>query len=322
VSNGQLDVRQVQAHLTRTAERWQAAENRMTRLPPEQAIRHLGGALGPDDPSIDQMESLAHRLNVQSVARRLSLLTAKVRGATAAPLAVLPTEVDWRAHNGQNYVTSVKFQGACGTCTCFSSAAATESAICIATSTPPHVVNGAEYPDLSEAQMFYCGAASQGRNCDAGWFLPAAFDFITTNGVAPESYFPYTSGDQSCGIKSGWQSVVTKITGQTKMATPDDARTWLVNKGPIAAMLIAYQDLFTYATGVYRHVSGERLGIHSVCIVGFSDTQQAWLCKNSWSDQWGEKGFFWMEFGQCGIESAMRGVNGFALIDGKPPATT
>ena len=313
MSNGQLDVRDVQTRLARSMERWHAGENRMTHLSREEAMRYLGGELAPDEPPIDAMEAVAHRLHVQSTARRLTM-----RARAAGPAQA--TELDWRAHNGANYITSVKLQGACGTCTCFSSAAATEAAICIATNTPPQTVNGAEYPDLSEAQMFYCGAASQGRTCNSGWFLPAAFDFLTTSGVAPESYFPYTSGDQSCGVKTGWESVATKITGQTKMATPDDARTWLLEKGPIAAMLVAYQDLFTYVSGVYRHVSGDRLGVHSMCIVGFSETQQAWLCKNSWSDEWGEKGYIWMEFGQCGIESAMRGINGLALINGKPPA--
>lgn len=298
--------------------RWTPGKTRMTGLRIEEAKYFLGGVMAPEEPPLEEMETVGRDLHVHAAALRAAVnrVRGQALGAPAAP--AIPTEVDWRARGGSNFVTSVKFQGACGTCTCFSTCAAVECAICITTRTSPQIVGGVEVPDLSEAQMFYCGAASQGRTCASGWFMPAAVSYFEATGVAPDSFFPYTSGDQTCSIKPGWEQAVTKITASTKLATPDDMKNWIANNGPLAIMMVAYDDLFTYTGGVYHPVSTNKLGAHSVCIVGYSESKEAWLCKNSWSTEWGEQGYFWMAYGTCGVGSSVYGFNGLALIDGKP----
>lgn len=52
----------------------------------------------------------------------------------------------------------------------------------------------------------------------------------------------------------------------------------------------------TYAGGVYKHVTGGALGGHAVSIVGYDDSKQAWLIRNSWGEEWGEKGFAWVAY--------------------------
>ncbi|ETX03686.1 MAG: hypothetical protein ETSY1_46490 (plasmid) [Candidatus Entotheonella factor] len=308
-------VRQLQSICQTQHARWTPGSNNMTSLELEEAIRHLGGAVGDDDTPFEEMEAVGRDLHLHSMALRSA--QSRVRGVTPAATAP-PVEFDWRSHNGRSYVTSVKFQGACGTCTCFSTTAAVESAICIATQTSPQIIQGVEVPALSEAQMFYCGAASQDRTCASGWFLPAALAYLQNTGVAPYSYFPYESGDQPCLIQPGWESVVTKIIGSTKLTAPDEIKSWIATRGPVAIMMVAYEDLFTYKEGIYHPVSTNKLGVHSVCVVGYSDNKEAWLCKNSWSTQWGEDGYFWMAYGVCGMGSSVHGINGLALVDGKP----
>lgn len=299
----------VRAAKTRAA-RWQPAENFLTAMSPEAIARHLGAAFGPDEVPLEQMEPLAREIHAHAQMRMA--LRARVNAPVTA--AAIPSSIDWRNVNGQSFVTSVKYQGTCGACTAFSSSAAIESAICITTKTPPAITNGVESPDLSEAQIFYCGGGAAGRTCAAGWYLSAALQYCQDTGVAPDSYFPYTSGDQTCGLKSGWESVVTKTTGATKLGDLEQMKTWIANTGPVATMLVVYSDFIAYQSGVYHHVSGARLGVHSVEIIGFDDSLGAWLCKNSWSTQWGEAGFFWIAYGECGIESAMYGINGLATI--------
>lgn len=307
----------IQSAAQQKGARWTPGKTRMTGLDLGQAVRYLGGAIGPEDTPLEEMERVGHELHTHAVALRKTL--AQVKGLTVGAQALAtPAEFDWRSRLGQSYVTSVKFQGSCGTCTCFSTAAAAESTICITFNSPPKVVGGVEVPDLSEAQMFYCGAASQGRNCMNGWYLPSAVSYLQDTGVAPESYFPYTSGDQPCNIQPGWQSVVTKITGSTKLAQEDQIKAWISSKGPVAIMMIAYEDLFTYTGGVYTPVSTNQLGAHSVCVVGYSDSKGAWLCKNSWSTQWGEQGYFWLAYGTCGVGSSVYGINALLQVDGRP----
>jgi C1A family cysteine protease len=38
------------------------------------------------------------------------------------------------------------------------------------------------------------------------------------------------------------------------------------------------------------------VGGHAVMAVGYDDADQAFLCQNSWSTAWGERGFFRMPY--------------------------
>ena len=82
--------------------------------------------------------------------------------------------------------------------------------------------------------------------------------------------------------------------------------------GALVAGFTAYQDFFAYKSGVYTQHSGNRVGGHAVCIVGYDDDKQAWLAKNSWGNDWGEQGFFWIGYGQCGIDRSMWAVIGIS----------
>jgi cathepsin L len=35
---------------------------------------------------------------------------------------------------------------------------------------------------------------------------------------------------------------------------------------------------------------------HAVMIVGWDDSKNAWLMRNSWDTQWGEKGYAWIDY--------------------------
>ena len=46
------------------------------------------------------------------------------------------------------------------------------------------------------------------------------------------------------------------------------------------------------------------MGGHAVKIVGWGQEEgtEFWIVQNSWSENWGEKGFFRIAFGECGID--------------------
>jgi hypothetical protein len=60
-------------------------------------------------------------------------------------------------------------------------------------------------------------------------------------------------------------------------------------------------DLFCYFGGVYTYDYGDFVGNHAICVIGYDDTQNCWICKNSWGTNWGEDGFFKIAYGECGI---------------------
>jgi uncharacterized protein YdeI (BOF family) len=53
---------------------------------------------------------------------------------------------------------------------------------------------------------------------------------------------------------------------------------------------------------------------HALCVIGYDDTQQAWLCKNSWGTGWGMGGYCYIAYGQCGIDAQMWGINGLTNV--------
>jgi len=65
-------------------------------------------------------------------------------------------------------------------------------------------------------------------------------------------------------------------------------------------------DFFNYKSGVYVHKTGALDGGHAVKILGWGTESglKYWLCANSWGPAWGMNGFFKIEKGDCGINSA------------------
>ncbi len=81
-----------------------------------------------------------------------------------------------------------------------------------------------------------------------------------------------------------------------------------MKNGPIQAVFTVYEDFYSYAGGVYTCPSGETsVGGHAIIIVGWGVEEgiNYWLCRNSWSDGWGQDGYFKIQRGsnECNIES-------------------
>lgn len=84
----------------------------------------------------------------------------------------------------------------------------------------------------------------------------------------------------------------------------------LVEQGPLVGDITVYEDfyLFFYSAHnqVYKHVSGKSYGGHAVCIIGYNDDREAWICKNSWGGNKAHPdGCFLIGYGECNIDSRM-----------------
>ncbi|GJE16182.1 C1 family peptidase [Methylobacterium marchantiae] len=222
-------------------------------------------------------------------AKRDVVATRNAESALFKVVAPPPPHLDWRGVNGGDYVTSIKDQSNCGSCVAFATCAAIESRILIGTGNPGGSI------DLSEAHLFYCGAVNA---CESGWFYTKALAYAKKPGIGLEADFPYVPGNQPCrNIKP----VVTVPRYQT--AASQIARKQALQKGPVIGGFRVFQDFYTYRSGIYTHVTGDFLGWHAVCIIGYDDNDQCWIAKNSWGTGWGETGFFRIGFGECGIDS-------------------
>jgi C1A family cysteine protease/acylphosphatase len=291
-------ITELRAALTQANARWQADLTTVAALPTEQRLLRLGYVPGPGEPTLQQRERIAAE-NLRAA-------------ATAAPGApAFPSSHDWRNVAGSNYVTPIRDQGGCGSCVAFGACATVECTTRVQENDPSLAI------DLSEAQLFYCIARSEGRMCggpNGGWWVPPAMDGFESDGIADESCYPYSAGDQNCtNLCDDWKERATHITGYHEITSHDDMKTWLSTRGALSACFTVYDDFFSYSSGIYHHVSGDVAGGHCVSVVGYDDAGGFWICKNSWGSAWGESGFFCIAYGECGIDSVMWAVDGVTL---------
>ena len=70
----------------------------------------------------------------------------------------------------------------------------------------------------------------------------------------------------------------------------------LADGNPVVIGMKTYENFMNYKSGVYQATSGQYLGGHAMVIVGYDDGKKAFKILNSWSEQWGEKGFCWYDY--------------------------
>lgn len=245
---------------------------------------------------------------------------------TRQKVANLPEEFDWRNVNGVNYISPVRDQGSCGSCYIFSSMALLEARLRIAT-------NNSERTVFSTQEIVDCSRYSQG--CDGGFPYLIGGKYAQDYGVIDDACYPYNGAQQKCQAANSTDFTLTECRKRTYVAryhyvggyyggcNEELMRLELVTGGPIAVGFEVYPDFMSYSGGVYSHdanahhqMLAARLGFnpfeltnHAVLIVGYGvdrhTGQKYWIVKNSWSENWGLKGYFLIRRGtdECGIES-------------------
>ena len=98
------------------------------------------------------------------------------------------------------------------------------------------------------------------------------------------------------------------MTGYSNTITRDELKTAIMNNGPVAVHMNVYSVFMDwYAGGVYQHTATETVrGGHFIAIIGWNESDSAWICKNSWGTAWGEdtygisgeRGYFRMAYAE------------------------
>jgi C1A family cysteine protease len=201
---------------------------------------------------------------------------------------ILPYFFDWRNAYGENWITSAKSQGGCNSCWVFAPIGVIEAALNIYNRWPGLNLN------LSEQDVLSC---SGGGSCAAGGSVNIALNYIRDTGVVDETYFPYSASDESCSNKSaggeqynidGYLSVVQDLDGHVDRET---ALRSLLKYGPSTAQVRAYNDFFAYSSGIYEPTTSDNAGAHVINILGYNETGDYLIVKNSWGTGWGMNGF-------------------------------
>ncbi|KAK2457622.1 Papain family cysteine protease [Trifolium repens] len=231
-------------------------------------------------------------------------------GGVAPPLDVegLPENFDWREKGA---VTGVKMQGKCGSCWAFSTTGSIEGANFLATG---------KLVSLSEQQLVDCDnkcditdKTACDNGCNGGLMTTAYNYLIEAGGLEEEASYPYTGDRGEC--KFDPNKIAVKIANFTNIPVDENQiAAYLVNHGPLAMGVNAIF-MQTYIGGVSCPlICSKRMLNHGVLLVGYNAQgfsilrlrkKPYWIIKNSWGEQWGEKGYYKLcrGHGMCGMNT-------------------
>jgi len=230
---------------------------------------------------------------LRSPAHAVDTLEAEKMLSSITPLAV---GVDWRTKNA---VTPVKNQGSCGSCWSFATTGVIEGALS---------VSSGSLVSLSEQQMIDCSSNAKYDNqgCNGGLMDNAYRYLLDAGGLTTEALYPYMSVQSKC--PSRLPAFAAKITSFVDLPMArEDLLTSAANLGPVAVAIEADTEVFQfYESGVFNDPTcGTNLD-HAVLLVGYGTDSRAgsyWIIKNSWSAQWGDRGYIRLSKGNnmCGV---------------------
>jgi parallel beta-helix repeat protein len=267
---------EVQAEVDANGYSWTAGPTSVSHLSQDERAQLLGGYLTEEE--VTYFMELPQEPGVENMRFR--------------------TSFDWRDYNG---VTPADDQGGCGSCWAFGACGATEAHI---------LINEGVTLDLSEQQSIDCNF--QGSDCDGGQ-ASHAFQLHQDPGGVLEECYPYLAvNGTSC--RQLTCDRVAIIDGQSTISYNVASLKYACETyGPLSVGMCVYDDFYGYTSGCYEHAGTDAVN-HVVLLCGWDDSmcggEGAWLVKNSWGQDFGDNGFFWIKYGSCWIGlGARRPVN-------------
>ena len=190
-------------------------------------------------------------------------------------------EIDWRKKNA---ISEVKDQSNCGSCWAFSATGALESL---------YYIKKGEMKLFSEQQLIDCSGSYGNNGCNGG-NQQNSFEYIIKNGISLEENYIYKAEDNQCmDYTEAWRISDYSIINEGDC---NELANELSNQ-PIAIAVNADNWQF-YSEGVYDDCTNDL--DHGVLLVGYNSDY--WTVKNSWGEDWGEKGFIKLAPGNtCGL---------------------
>ncbi len=216
----------------------------------------------------------------------------------------VPDNFDWRKHGGS---PTPKDQAMCGSCYAFAVIGAIESQLMLRRNfTEP----------ISEQFLLDCGWGGISSSCSGGSQEELGQTILERfDGKIPldRAYGQYMSTYSYC--KNTTEFATASIDGWVNLPSrspTEHIKKFLMSFGILSVSINAVSEVLVYngenviSTDACKNTKIHELD-HAVNLVGFgkneTDGSEYWILRNSWSTNWGDKGFFKLEMGErdCGV---------------------
>jgi hypothetical protein len=208
----------------------------------------------------------------------------------------------------------VRSQHPCGNCWAQAWVSAHEARVKIFNDIPDEDIA------LSVGFVVACIGRSFGYDCGGGR-LDLGDKIMEEGGVPDEECHPHKPHNPyhvNCNSRcSDWQENAAQFNIINWGELPDNASNLreLIKKelmrGPMACAVSMKEDFFYYKGGVYTPIMGDRIFEdgnpyhkdgslklnHGVCIMGWDDSRECWIMKNSWGTWHGDGGYDYFRYG-------------------------
>jgi C1A family cysteine protease len=145
----------------------------------------------------------------------------------------------------------------------------------------------------------------QGIYCGLNWH-GEAFSYMVDHGLplgVGSVYSEYGWEGWKCDKRAAIKALTWDFVSATPQSIPttEELKRDLITYGPVVATMNVDSCLILYGGGVFNEETAKDGPYHLVLIIGWDDEKKAWLVKNSFGEEWGEKGFGWIKYNSNNI---------------------
>ncbi len=221
-------------------------------------------------------------------------------------------------------VTSVKDQKSTELCWAFTSVAMAETAAV----KNKYANTSADYSENHLGYFFYnrqadiLGGTVGDHNYSGGLdyvgnggnVLLASFALSTWSGLAEESQFPFTGAHSAIQPQYAYNSSVRVKNAYFLGLNENEIKNAVYQYGSVGISVGFYTDFYNMHTAAYNNDYSKGSN-HAVTIVGWDDEYSrynflsepncdgAWIVKNSWSEDWGDQGYFYLSYADISLDN-------------------
>ena len=205
--------------------------------------------------------------------------------------AYLPTVKLPAAVNYGRKMSPVRDQGDEGTCVGFATACGMKEY--------QELIDYKKLVELSPRFLYNECKKIDGLPEEEGTTIRAAMRVLRGRGVCQEKLWPYAPSKKGKAKRGAVTNAKKfRIITYARILDLNELRLSVFTKGPCVAGVEVFEGMMKTKDGIIPMPKKREpsLGGHAICIVGYDDKRCYMKFKNSWSGQWGQKGYGFLPY--------------------------